>query len=500
MAELFSFYKNWISEAELKAIGFIDDKEVGLTSEVITRATIYGAYTLDKNLSGGRLSKKIGNYSFEETPNLTNYEKEEIRNCVAILAKQVLDYGADEFLRGSTSVNMGNINVSQTNPEDPFYIPLSVIDSMINLGLYVKLKGVNIEPYTNTGIHTPFNTIDDSMLNNVSFDWAKRNLISKNEIIGDEPLYVKISQNINGMGYGNIKIGLNPELIGNWIIDNLIQNIINEVIKNGLEEDVAIAILQDENNFWQPLLAALELDNNLQSLLSEKIKELINNDNEFIKLIVNGIYPQVKDELKTDTQFITDISNNSINNIKNDATLKQELKGDKGDKGNDGTISNINDINLSSNQTIINLQNQINHLNNTSLWNIFENKKFNQYGFRIGTKFKPSNLDFTRPFIFKIGQSRSGNIVISPTIYTYTPEFYIYGLQVGYDNDFVWAYNDGKPIITTDGIEITKVALTNISQSNSLSNLNISSNLVLYLFYWQPDKEISVFKKDNHYE
>lgn len=155
-------------------------------------------------------------------------------------------------------------------------------------------------------------------------------------------------------------------------------------------------------------------------------------------------------------------------------------------------INNDDFINAVANKIITNLQTQINnletqitHLQNTNLWDIFANGKFKAVDIKMGVLNKPSDIDFTRPLFFKIGRKFNDN-PISPSLYTYTPNFSIYGLQTGMNYDFGWVYNNGKAIIDINGILISSLCYTDIKQKDSLGNVNILTNIDLIFYYWQP--------------
>ena len=109
---------NWLDRDEFR-------KDFGLTDlakyedVIITRAIRYGCERVDLEC-GGTIKAILDGKDFPGK--LTKDQADTVWESAAWCANHMLKQGLD-WLRGSTSVSLGQISAGQTNPEEPDYFP-----------------------------------------------------------------------------------------------------------------------------------------------------------------------------------------------------------------------------------------------------------------------------------------------------------------------------------------------------------------------------------------
>lgn len=196
-----------------------------------------------------------------------------------------------------------------------------------------------------------------------------------------------------------------------------------------------------------------ELNNNITNN-----SNLINNNNQSISTLKSEY-----DELKSQVDFI-DVEINAISlDLDNNSNDIKKLKND--------TDTQFNDIN-----------NKILELQKNDIMKGYNN--FKQIECTAGVVNKPKDLDFSKAFEFKLGI----NNTLSGQVYTYTPNKFIQGVWGSSDYDLTYFYNNGNPIIDSNGIIISRMAYTDLGNNNptnALSSIATKSNFSYKFYYWQ---------------
>lgn len=128
------------------------ENEGTITQDLINKALIWASFRINM-ISSNLLNDIIVDWSTATAtkPPTVNYAKLEkrqqhlVKQAVVFYTDHFLTYGMD-WLRGSSSISLGMASVSQTQPTEPDYIPIPVLDCLATADLYNKVLQGQWEP------------------------------------------------------------------------------------------------------------------------------------------------------------------------------------------------------------------------------------------------------------------------------------------------------------------------------------------------------------------
>lgn len=174
----------------------------------VNKAIRYGCERVDLE-SGGTITAALAEKPFPG--DLTQNQAETVKEAAAWCANHMLRQGLD-WLRGSTSVSLGQISTGQTNPEEPDYFPLFLLKNLSGAGLVKFFQSSNIEEQREECDPARCWTGTDEEFYTPSLDFLAKSYIAKR---GQGSLVSK-NKSIDIKPAGGLYDGVNIAISNNW--------------------------------------------------------------------------------------------------------------------------------------------------------------------------------------------------------------------------------------------------------------------------------------------
>lgn len=131
---------NWIDREEFRQdFGYTDISKY--TDVDIAKAVYYGCTRVDLEC-GGTISSILADKEFPGA--LTKDQADTVLEAASWCANHAIKQGLTDFLRGSSSVSLGQVSTGQTNPEEPDYFPPFLRNKLVGAGLVKLIHTGNI--------------------------------------------------------------------------------------------------------------------------------------------------------------------------------------------------------------------------------------------------------------------------------------------------------------------------------------------------------------------
>lgn len=133
-------FKAWIDSEEFRTDFGYSDRQA-YEDWKIAKFIRYGCERVDAECDGA-IRSILGTNEFPS--GLTKFQEKTVMGAVRWAANHALKTGMDTWGRGTYAINLGQINLSQSNPDRPDYFPPQLRVSLANAGLYNKVITVNV--------------------------------------------------------------------------------------------------------------------------------------------------------------------------------------------------------------------------------------------------------------------------------------------------------------------------------------------------------------------
>lgn len=244
-------------------------------------------------MCGGSINTKWNN---PPSPEWTNLIQLATLPYVRFLASKGVDW-----LRGSATFSEGGVASSQTNPEDPLWIPPETLGFLQQAGELINTYLVQLPTLAKDLINTQ--CIYSGMgYNNITWNEALNTFWRKGGVVSsDNSVSINYTSSYENNFITDIKV--TPETIANAIINN--PSLLTLISTNVLNNPNFITLLTTSTEFEQAITNVIENDAQLQALVEQAIVQYLETDPNF----ANAISQSVETLIANDPAFVTSIAN-----------------------------------------------------------------------------------------------------------------------------------------------------------------------------------------------
>ena len=136
-----SIFVNYITPEELKEEVITNPKKI--SDGEITQAIKWASFRIN-TLSGNMINKLILVNDAIDWTKIKPEQKTLVQQATVFYTHHFLTYGM-AWMRGSFSSSMGYTNLSQSNPEEPDYVPKQVTEALIEAGFFNYYHTFNMD-------------------------------------------------------------------------------------------------------------------------------------------------------------------------------------------------------------------------------------------------------------------------------------------------------------------------------------------------------------------